>query len=275
MGASFSHPQSSMAIDVNVVNTGYLLDSESFLRFIDARESNEFSEYNNYVDLLREYSEDNSSYIVTKQVTTDEVHKSVVTHYLQYDQAILIIDYWAEIDANNPFEETLENILDSVEINVNAVANLDLNSSGLENVSQNDNFVIKLPYYWEIGQSRSEYSFVDSYTSPDEHVIIQTIVYDDGLKMSDRVAGELVLNLLSEQYAKDISIISDTFLPGPQEKLSWVSKNSDYKGVTIFETRGTSLLVFTVMWDNEFSEYYGETIDTIIKENQNDYGVSG
>jgi hypothetical protein len=105
---------------------------------------------------------------------------------------------------------------------------------------------------------------VDTFLSPDEHAAIQVVTYDDGAALSQTVSGDFVLSLLQEKYTNDLYVLSDTLRNG-REQLVWIAFYSDYQGVTIFETQNTTLLMVTVMWENDFNEVYQGMLERVIE----------
>jgi len=262
--ASFSDPEGRALLNVYSVNTGYPLDDESFQRFVDARESNVFSGYDNFFEVDRWSSTDGNSTDIKKQFLYGGEPKSVETLYSKQDHAIIILDFWSDQTSFDAYQDSLKEILESVSINPDAVSNQQVYSSESEKITQNESFSVAVPPYWWIRHTSGEKTTVDTFSSPDERAFLQTIIYDDGQPMSRMVAGNIVRTLLREQYAKDMIIYSDTLLSDGREKMGWNSKQGNYQGITWFETRGTTLLALTMMWDNDLTEYYQNTLEKMV-----------
>jgi hypothetical protein len=45
------------------------------------------------------------------------------------------------------------------------------------------------------------------------------------------------------------------------ERLTWESSSGEYSGISFLETRGTTFLLFTVMWDDAYEDVYFDTLD--------------
>jgi hypothetical protein len=52
--------------------------------------------------------------------------------------------------------------------------------------------------------------------------------------------------------------------PDGSERLIWSSPSGDYSGTSFLETRGTTFLLFTTMYDNPYEDYYLETLNYTI-----------
>jgi hypothetical protein len=262
--ASFSDPQGKAVINAYSVNTGYPLDAESFQRFIDARESNVFSGYENFFEIDRQYGVDGNSTIIQKQFSNQGMPKSVETLYQQQGQAILILDFWSDQIDFEAYQDSLKQILESVRINPDAVSSQQIYSSEGGKTTQNNYFSVTVPPYWGIRHTSGEKTVVDTFSSPDERAFLQTVIYDDGVPMSRMVAANLMRTLLREQYAKDVDVYSDTLLADGREKLAWNSKLGNYQGITWFEPRGTALLALTTMWDSDLTGYYQDALEDMV-----------
>jgi hypothetical protein len=263
--ASISDPQSRAVINIHSVNTGYPLDEESFQRFIDARESNVFSGYDSFFEINRHTSDNGNTTIVNKQFSNDGDAKSVGTLYLQQDQAILILDFWSDQVDFEAYQDVLNEIQESVSMNTDAVSKQQIYSSESEEIAQDNYFSISVPPYWGVRRISGEKTVVDTFSSPDERAFLQTIIYDDGQPLSRMVAGNIVRTMLRERYAKDMVVYADTLLENGREQLAWNSKLGNYQGITWFEARDTTLLALTVMWDNDFTEYYQGALENMVK----------
>ena len=49
-----------------------------------------------------------------------------------------------------------------------------------------------------------------------------------------------------------------------RERLTWFDGDGGYSGISVFETRGTTFLLFTVLWDDPFEDIYFDALDYTI-----------
>lgn len=261
---SFSDTQGNARIYVVPINTGYPLDQESFRRLVDARETNTFSGYDDFLEIDRQNSNAGKSITVKKQFSNQGDPTSVETFYHQQDQAVLILDFWSDRTDFAAYQAALKDILESISVNTSAVSNLQIYSSENGITTQNNYFSVTTPPSWGTRHTSGDQTVVDTFSSPDERAFLQSLVYDDGQPLSRMVAGNVVRTMLREQYAKDVVVHSDTFLADGREQLTWDSKIGNYQGITWFGMRGTTLFSLTMMWDKDLSEYYQGTLDNIV-----------
>lgn len=262
--ASFSDPQGKAHIYVVPINTGYSLDQEAFDRLVDARETNTFSSYDDFIEIDRQNSSATNSITVKKQFLNDGDPKSVESLYRQQGQAVLILDFWSERSDFEAYQPALKDILESANANTGTVSNLQIYSSEGGITTQNDYFSVTVPPSWIARHTSGDQTVVDTFSSPDERAFLQSVVYDDGQPLSRMVAGNIVRTMLREQYAKDVVVHSDSFLADGREQLTWDSKIGNYQGITWFGMRDTTLFSLTVMWDKDLSEYYQGALENIV-----------
>lgn len=118
--------------------------------------------------------------------------------------------------------------------------------------------------YWGMRRVENEYSTVETFTSPDENAIIQTLIYDDGKPMSMKIAGELALALLRNNYTTDVILTKDEVLKDGREKLTWGSLDSNYQGLITFTTHGNAAQILAVLWDQDPEDYYETILNNVL-----------
>jgi hypothetical protein len=149
----------------------------------------------------------------------------------------------------------------------------DTSSGSDANVSftdQNNYFTIDLPGNWKHTTGTDTNLYSDKFTSPDGHGFIESVVYDDGTPFTGVQNGQGALYLLHHYYSStgqegDIRISDDSIQKDKSERLTWTSKGGGYSGVSFFEIRhGTTFLMFTIWWDNDFKDKYQKLLDDVV-----------
>jgi hypothetical protein len=260
-GTSFSEPSGVGYVEVEVTNTGALLDADSFERFIDAREINLFGELDGYEIVDYELFPDIGVARVTKEFDLDGIPQTVFTYYDLYDQVIYATDFWADSDAFDAYAPVYEAILDSMIVDNEAVAESAVDYYWIQTFyGPGDLFSIEVPIPWFYEREEVDVATVDTFYSPDEHSFIENITYDDGEVISKSEAGAFALELLKEFYASDIQISDDTVQPDGSERLTWRSPSGEYSGISFLETRGTTFLLFSAVWDDAYEDAYLDSL---------------
>jgi hypothetical protein len=251
-------------IYLQATNTGYQLPPEAFQNFVRAREDNFYGGFNNYLE--RDFSIDAGIGLATvlKEMIFQGVPQRVISYYHQQGQVIFTVDFWADEEKVDLYFPTYEVIFDQIMVDASVAEDDDLYFWITTFTGPGNLFTIGVPLAWRYEQSVGETTVVDTFFSPDDHAVIQNITYDEGLPISKSQAGELALELLRNYYATDIRITSDEVQPDGSERLIWNSPGGDYSGASFFETRGTTFLLFTVMYDNPFEDIYLDVLNYTI-----------
>lgn len=260
-GASFGEPNGIGYIEVEVTNTGTPLDDIAFERFVDARELNLFGDYEGYETVDYQIDPELKIARVTKELVLDGIPQTIFTYYDLYDQAMYATDFWADSDVFADYESGFEEVLDSMFVNSAAVAESAVPYYWIYTFSgPGDLFTIDIPIPWTYERDESDVAIVDAFYAPDEHGFIENITYDDGEEISRSAAGAFALELLKEFYASDIQISDDQVQPDGSERLTWRSPSGEYSGISFLETRGSTFLLFSAVWDDAYEEAHLDSL---------------
>jgi hypothetical protein len=264
-GATFTAPDETGYVEVEVNNTGATLDGESFGRFVDARELNYFGQYDGYEPGDYQIDVDFGRARVAKTLIADGFPQEVFTYYDQYGPAIFVYDFWADSDVAEAYAPAFEEIFNTSPVDSTAVEeSAEIYYWVYTFYGPDDLFSIEVPIPWSYESEEAENTIIDTFSSPDEHAFIQNITYDDGTEVSKSDAGAFALGLLKEVYASDIQINDDQVQSDGSERLTWSSPSGAYSGISFLETRGTTFLLFSVLWDDAYEDYYYDTLDYTI-----------
>jgi hypothetical protein len=138
---------------------------------------------------------------------------------------------------------------------------------------KNNYFQIQVPSDWKYEQTtdkKNNYYYIDTFTSPDDGAVVESIVYDDGTPFTGNDKSKFSLYLLNTFYSKtgqegDIRVSDDSIQKDGSERLTWTSKGGGYSGISFLETRGsTTFLFFTVDWGNSVKDQYFDTLDKVV-----------
>jgi hypothetical protein len=191
-------------------------------------------------------------------------HRSVVSVYKRFGEVVVILDFWSEKLDDVESELALNKLLESFEGSKEIFALQDFDGSS-ENLIVEDNFFhIEIPIYWERKEKINNVSAIKTFSSPDKKIIFQTIVYDDGEKISKSAAADFVLKILNENYAKLTMIESDRVCVDGREEITWYSYYSNYDGITYFEVSDNSLVMFTAIYERDLEDHYRLLLDRVI-----------
>jgi hypothetical protein len=257
-------PDFTGAILVQVTNTGYTLDEFAFERFVDARDENFFFVYEDYFQVSWDIDLESRTANIEKSLSFDGIPQTVISYYDQHEQVIYVLDFWADEGIYADYADGYDAFFDAIVVDDDIAAEQELYYWVYDFYGPDDLFVIEVPDSWTWELDEGEFAVVDTLSSPDEHAFIQNITFDDGVEVSKSDAGDFALELLNDYYADDIKITDDDVQPDGSERLTWNSPSGDYSGISFFETRGTTFLLFTALYDNPYEDIYLDTLDYAI-----------
>lgn len=264
IGVTFVQPQGRQQIKAQVVNTGYPLEEAAFAELVEAREAAFARQYAGYVEIDRETIAPGSAILITKSYIDRDFLRTGQSYYQLQNQMVFAADFWTDEDNLPLYQELFRSVYSSATLDEEEVASLTIYSFGQGEPHSNGHFSILTSPFWQYHRIEGNSTIVETFTSPDEQAVIQTVIYDDGKPVSRGVAGELTLSLLRNSYTTDIMILNDTVLDDGREKLTWSSLDGSYQGITTFTTQGTTLNILTVMWDNDPERYYQTVLEKVI-----------
>ena len=259
--ASFEAPDGSGFILLQVTDTGYELDADAFATFVENRDRNYFREFADYEVIEVEMDPDSRVGTVSKSLTFEGIPHTVVSVYDQYGPIIYTYDFWTEDGYLDSYSNLYTAILENTEVDPEAAAGMVEYYWVYTFSGPGELFTIEVPTPWEYETSEDPTAIVDTFYAPDGHAVIQNITYDDGEPIGRSEAGTFALELLHEFYADDIRITDDQVQADGSERLTWESPGGGYRGISFVETRGTTFLLFTIMYDDGFEEVYFDTLD--------------
>lgn len=262
---SIEAPDGSGFIYVQVTNTGYGLDETGFSNFVENRDLNFFAGFDDYTEVAQEVDTDTRVASVTKNLSFDGIPQTVITLYDQYENIIYTYDFWADDDMVDAYSDLYSNVVDTIQVNTTAASEQVEYNWVYTFTGPNNLFSIEVPTPWRYERTEGENAIIDTFYAPDDHAVVQNIAYDDGTETSRSQAGAFALELLRSYYATDIRIHSDQVQPDGSERLTWSSPSGDYSGTSFLETRGTTFLLFTTMYDNPYEDIYLETLNYTIE----------
>jgi hypothetical protein len=261
----FSAPDGSGAVYYQVTNTGTELIGDAFVSFINARELNFFGGFDGYSELDREIDAAEGLGGVTKDLLFDGVSQRVYTFYDRHGQTIYSLDFWADTDVYDSYMNVYEQMLNGTTVYSDTAARQDPFLWIYDFYGPADLFTMEVPIGFEYYRSQEyDYTIVDSFYAPDGNMVIENVAYDDGEAISKSVAGQFALGLLHEFYADDIKITGDKVQPDGSERLTWYSPGGGYTGISFFESRGTTFLLLSLWWDDDYEDIYVPVVDNAI-----------
>jgi hypothetical protein len=258
----FTSPNGSELLEVNVTFTGAMLNEVEFDRFVNARESNRFNslfpEEQLFYEVNKTYDLVGGRANVVKRLQIDGLNQVVTSSYRRGDRAVYSLDYFFEDNHPDIPVEQYNHLLDGVEVWGSSSNALGIYQNQFRFCASEHDLQLDIPEAWTHESQVREYSSLEIFTSPDQHAVLQAIVYDDGKEINKSVAGKFALVLLGNYFTQDLWVTEDRLLPDGAEKLSWNSPEGGFQGTMQIYTLDTTLLIIASVVDDEYQSDYWE-----------------
>ncbi len=263
--ATFTDPSMLGYFTVSVVNVGYPLEEDAFNRLVQSRETNAFGDVEKYIPMSWTIDNENGIVQVTKKVAEDGNSMTMITNYFLEESWLCIFEWELQPEFALAVDEHISKpIIKSFRLNKQAANQLKVYAAKYYTQINSDRFSFDVPVFWSRRESFGEYTQVNTFSSPDEHAWIQTLLFEDETVISKRVAGLVTLFLLNNYYTKDIEVISDRIYPDGREQLIWFSPSGNFHGISNFTTLPPSLLLYSAIYEDTYSTIYKTLLEEIL-----------
>jgi hypothetical protein len=248
------------------------MDADSFQRFVEASEENDVARMSNnptYEVIDQKIDKSQGQATVTKNLVVDGTSLMVMTAYRQVGQAIVTLDYWARRDIFPAYVDQFEALLEEMTVDSASVASLDKYAESYSFNGPRNLFTLQVPVPWThqtLSNSYKDgtYTAVDTFTAPDEHAVLYSVVYTDGNPMQASVAGEFALALLNKYFTKDVVVTKDQLMADGSERLTWYSPTGKYKGISQFQTHGSTFYLDGWMLQSDAENIYLDVVNRAV-----------
>lgn len=265
----FHNPSGFGFLNVFIVNVGYDIELSAFEKLVNNRELNMFSDMEGYIPVSPQLDSERRIAKVIKRVEEDSKPITIISNYLMEDSWVCILEWELQPEDALLIDEAInERMIQSFRLNKQAAANLKVYDIKYHKPVVLDYFSYNVPMFWSEKQSSGQNTTVDTYSSPDEHAWVQSLVFNDQTAISKRVAGLVTLFLLNNYYTKDIVITSDQVFPDGKERLMWYSPSGKYHGISYFASNSPAFLLHSVIYDDDYGSIYLPLLDEVIKSLQ-------
>ena len=128
-------------------------------------------------------------------------------------------------------------------------------------------FTLEVPTAWSkyADFGRIENTQIEGFLSPDRHAAVQIATYRQGSFVTQQAKAIKTLDVMRLMYGYDLRISDDKALPDGRERLAWSAARREISGISFFDSYGSSIYIFSVVWDDAFQGMYEDTLNTIVE----------
>ena len=129
-----------------------------------------------------------------------------------------------------------------------------------------DLFTMEVPDNWttERDTATIKDTQVDTYTAPDGHAFVQSLVNSTEEDISAVLKAQYTRDYMKRLYGTDLRFASDVSLADGREKLEWWSDLNKTSGTTYFKTNDGYLYFMTVGYDDAYETDYADVLQQIV-----------
>jgi len=260
------HPQGGSGnITLRATATGYELAQDAFEALLTAETVNTYSDKKAYIETTRETLEGRVSIDATwREGDTPWQSRDVFTRSGAgaYQLSLSTVQaQWEE------FAPIFEQIIEKTTYLPEALSGTPIYAQTRKYSAPDLVFTLEVPTAWskyaDIG--RVENTQIEGFLSPDRHAAVQVATYRQGSFVTQDAKAIKTLDTMRLMYGYDLSVSHDKALPDGRERLAWSAARREMSGISYFDSYGSSIYIFSVVWDNAFQGMYEDTLNMIVE----------
>lgn len=264
-GAAFiTEPEGEGAISVTATYTGYALSADDFTNFVNAREENFFSGFNNYQPDEVVFSDPGDQATASKELTYQDIPETVDSYYLLEDDTVFAIDVWMETALESVYREMYQTTMDTFESDSTYAIDFPLYNFVTTFYAPLDLFSFEVPITWQYHYISLEGVIVDRFSTPDrlsflEHVTIYGVGDLPSKELEQRLAE--VFNQIWVDPQDNLKVKDRETLENGSTYLLWKSANSDWQIETVYQVSEGKILALNGLIRKGYESFYQSSIN--------------
>lgn len=257
-------PSGDAAISVRVIGTGYELSPQAFEALADAELISAYSEKKAYIETARESAD--GLVVVSAEWREGEIpwqgedrfaRDGVVAYHLSFNTPREDWEVFSELFT----QVSRKAVFDPKAMNSAPVYGITRKYSAPDLL-----FTLQVPTSWIkfMDSAKLQQTQIEGFLAPDQHASIQVAVYRQGAIIKKDFKAVKTLEMLRAIYGSNFRVSHDKALPDGRERLAWSVENKGISGISFFDSWGSSLYIFTVLWDDEFQYLYQPILERVV-----------
>ena len=227
-----------------------------------------WSVHTSNVKAYTQISQDTSEATVINEATWREgdVLWQGIDRFVRSDLAVYHLKIGSVQENFESYRPVFDEIIQKAILNSNAMSGAPLYAFSKEYVSQDQIFNLQVPTSWSkhVDAVSIERTVVEGFLSPDEYAAVQVVIYRKGSYVSAATKATKTLQIMHQLYGSDMRATVDKVLPDGREWLEWYAERKGIEGTTYFDSVGTDLYIFSVIWQDSAQELYKPILEEII-----------
>ncbi len=256
-------PDQSAELQARVTATGYELVQEAFFSFTHAELVHTYSEVKEYVEIER--VEEDGRLTVAASWRSGDLYWRGTDVFMRNGGTVLYLQTAAQQGASNMYDDLFTEVAKSADIFPSALLLSQLYANRDTHTARDAIFEIDIPTAWvKYEDARSiKKTIIEEFFSPDMRASVQIALYRHGALIEQSLKAEKTLEIMRALYGYDLRVSHDKALPDGRERLEWYAANKDINGISYFNSYGSSLYVFSIIWEEPTAKIYLPLLEEI------------
>jgi hypothetical protein len=256
-------PDQSAELQARITATGYELVQEAFLSFTHAELVHAYSEIKEYVEIERFEKEGHLTVAATWR--KGDAYWKGTDVFLRTGGTVFHLHTAAQQEPSSMYEDMFTRIAESAEIFPSVMIGSQLYTNRNTHTSRDAIFEIDIPTAWvkyeDAGSIKK--TIIEEFFSPDMRASVQIAVYWHGEMIEQAFKAEKTLEIMRALYGYDLRVSHDKGLPDGRERLEWYAANKDINGISHFDSFGSSIYIFNIVWEEPTAKIYLPLLEEI------------
>ena len=247
-----------------VTGTGYELVQADFLAMAQAELVSSYEDIKAYTEVNREESDGTLISEATWRV--GDIYWQSLDRFVRSGAAVYHFTLASVQDQFENYRPAFNEMLQKAILNPTAMSGAPLYTFRKEFASREQIFTLEVPTSWSkfADAASIDRTFVEGFTSPDGRAGVQVAIFSKGSNISQETKGVKTLEIMRVLYGWDMRVLTDKALQDGRERLEWYGDMKDVQGITYFDTSGTSLYIFSVIWEPATEDLYMPVLNEVI-----------
>ena len=257
-------PDLSAELQAEITATGYEIDQQAFLSFTHAELVHTYSEVKEYIENERLEEEGQLRSVSTWR--EGDIYWQGTDMFLRTSVTVFHLRTTAQNLFNEKNTDLFTEITKSIEIIPTALQGAQLYAKRVTHTAPDAFFEVDVPTSWGryVDAAAVEKTVIEGFLSPDMRAAVQIAVYSGGALIEQSLKAEKTLEIMRAQYGYyDLRVSHDKALLDGRERLAWNAENKGIIGISFFDSYGSSLYVFSIVWEEPTAYIYQPLLEEI------------
>ncbi len=248
---------------VRAIGTGYELTQDNFLTLAQAELVSRYQDVKAYTEISRDASEGSVANLATWM--EGDVPWKGGDRFLRAGPAVYYLTFASAQDRYDTYLPIFDQIYQNAKFTSSVMSGAPLYTFTKEYVSREKIFSIQVPTSWsKFADASLDRTVVEGFTSPDGRAGVQVAIFAKGSHISQETKGVKTLEIMHDLYGWDMRVLTDKALSDGREWLTWYGERKGIYGSTYFDSSGTFLYIFSVIWEGSTKDLYKPVLDQVV-----------